>query len=123
MEKASILEMARGAIMEQVDVEVSKIVDNIIDVNTDPKKKRSLVLTIEFVPSADRTVVAVSSTAKSKLQPPNAIQTSLFVGADAKTGEITATEMTPNIAGQINLMGEEAEEARALKISKIRNVG
>lgn len=123
MEKASILEMARGAIMEQVDVEVSKIVDNIIDVNTEPKKKRQLVLTVDFVPSADRTVVSIAATAKSKLQPLNAIQTSLYVGVDSSTGEITATEMTPNIAGQVDLMGEEAEEARTLKISKIRNVG
>lgn len=123
MEKASILEMARGAIMEQVDVEVSKIVDNIIDVNTEPKKKRQLVLTVDFVPSADRTVVSIAATAKSKLQPLNAIQTSLYVGVDSSTGEITATEMTPNIAGQVDLMGEETEEARTLKISKIRNVG
>ena len=117
MEKASILEMARGAIMEQVDYEVGKIVDNIVDVNTEPKKKRQLVLTVDFTPSADRTVVVVSATAKSKLQPLNAIQTSLFVGVDGKTGEVTATEMTPNGAGQVDFSGEEAEEARELKIT------
>lgn len=37
-EAKSILEMAQGAIMEQVNVEVSRIVDNILDPNTDAKK-------------------------------------------------------------------------------------
>lgn len=117
MEKASILEMARGAIMEQVDVEVGKIVDNIVDVNTEPKKKRQLVLTVDFTPSADRSVVSIAATAKSKLQPLNAIQTSLFVGVDSKTGEVTATEMTPNVAGQLDFNGDEADEPRELKIN------
>lgn len=110
MEKASILEMARGAIMEQVNGEVGKIVDNIIDPNTEPKKKRSLVLTVEFVPSADRSVVAVSASAKCKLQPANSIQTSLYVGVDGKTGEVIATEMTPNITGQVSFDGDEEPE-------------
>ena len=41
-EAKSILEMAQGAIMEQVNIEVGKIVDNILDPNTDAKKKDSL---------------------------------------------------------------------------------
>lgn len=36
----NILESARGAIMEQVDIEVGKIVQNILDPNTSYKKKR-----------------------------------------------------------------------------------
>lgn len=42
METKSILEMARGEIMEQVDIEVGKIVDNILDLNTDPKRYMKL---------------------------------------------------------------------------------
>lgn len=44
--KASILKMANGAIQERVDYEVSKVIDNILDVNTETKKKRKIVLTI-----------------------------------------------------------------------------
>lgn len=43
----SILEMARGAIMEQVNVETAKIVANILDPNTAATKKRSLIVTVE----------------------------------------------------------------------------
>ena len=117
MEKASILEMARGAIMEQVDGEISKIVDNIVDLNTDPKKKRQLVLTIDFTPSADRRLVSVSASAKCKLQAVNAIQTSLYVGVDGKTGEVAVTEMTPNVAGQVGFNGEEEPEPVVLRMA------
>lgn len=116
-ERTSILEMARGAIMEQVDGEISKIVDNIIDPNTEAKKKRQLILTIDFVPSADRGVVSVSASAKCKLQAANSIQTSLYVGVDGKTGEIIATEMTPNVTGQIDFDGEEEPEPTILRMA------
>lgn len=115
-ERTSILEMAKGAIMEQVDGEVGKIVDNIIDPNTEAKKKRQLVVTIDFVPSGDRTVVNVSASAKSKLQPANQIQTSLYVGMNGD-GEIVATEMTPNVPGQIGFNNEEEPETNILKMA------
>ncbi|MDY3987745.1 MAG: hypothetical protein UGF45_13320 [Massilioclostridium sp.] len=40
----SILEMCGKAILEKADIEAGKIIDNILDVNTDPKKKRSQIL-------------------------------------------------------------------------------
>lgn len=41
--RKSIVEMAMGAIQERADYEMSKIIDNIIDVNTNPTKKRQLL--------------------------------------------------------------------------------
>lgn len=114
--KSSILEMARGSIMEQVDIEVEKIIANILDLNTDPKKKRTLKLTVDFVPSAERCQVVVTANAKSVVQPNNAIQTSLYVGIEPKTGEIHAAEMTPNIPGQAAFDDTEEEEPRTLKM-------
>ena len=64
MQKASILEAAHGAIMEQVDIEVGKIIANILDPNTSETKKRQLTLTVDFQPLADRTQVSISATAK-----------------------------------------------------------
>ena len=116
-EAKSILEMAQGAIMEQVNVEVSRIVDNILDPNTDAKKKRQLVLTVDFTPSSDRSAVVVSATAKSKLLPNNAIQTTLYVGADASTGEIQAVEMVPQIPGQQGFDGSIQQEPKIMKIA------
>ncbi len=45
--KQSILDMARGAIKERVDYEMSRIMDNILDVNTNPTKERSLTITVK----------------------------------------------------------------------------
>ena len=116
VETSSILEMAQGAIMEQVNMEVGKIVDNILDPNTDAKKKRQLNLVVDFAPSADRSTVVITATAKSKLIPNNAVQTTLYVGADSK-GEVQAVEMVPQIPGQQSFSGEVQEEPKILKIA------
>lgn len=117
VETSSILEMAQGAIMEQVNMEVGKIVDNILDPNTDAKKKRQLNLVVDFAPSADRSTVVITATAKSKLLPNNSIQTTLFVDADSRTGEVQAVEMVPQIPGQQSFSGEVQEEPKILKIA------
>lgn len=117
IETKSLLEMAKGAIMEQVNIETAKVLDNIIDPNTEAKKKRQIVLTVDFTPSADRQTVTVSATAKSKLLPNNAIQTSLYVGVDHSTGEVIATEMSANIPGQMGFDGSIEPEAPKLKMT------
>lgn len=117
IETKSLLEMAKGAIMEQVNIETSKVIDNIVDPNTEAKKKRQIILTVDFIPSADRQTVTVSATAKSKLLPNNAIQTSLYVGVDYNTGEVIATEMSANIPGQVGFDGNTEPEAPKLKMT------
>lgn len=75
LEAKSILEMASGAIMEQSNIEFKKIIDNILDPNTDPKKKRTLQITVDFTPSQERDRVDIDVTTKSKLQPYNSVRT------------------------------------------------
>ena len=41
LQKKSILRMARGAIEETTDYEMARIMDNILDPNTSPTKKRT----------------------------------------------------------------------------------
>lgn len=40
--RSSILQMAKGAIQERVDYEVSRVIDNILDMNTEPTVKRKV---------------------------------------------------------------------------------
>ena len=61
----SILQMARGAFQERVDLEMAKVIDNILDPNTKPTQKRKVTMTMEFVPDDDRQNIAVSVTVKS----------------------------------------------------------
>ena len=67
--RASILDMAMGAIKERTDYEMTRIIENIQDTNTQAAKKRSLIIQIDFLPDEQRTNMAVAATVKSKTMP------------------------------------------------------
>lgn len=110
----SVLEMARGAILERADYEMARILKNILDANTSPTAKRKLALNLELKPDDQRQVIQVSITAKSTLAPTNPVVTSLYV-ADGDN----VVEMVPQIPGQFGLDGEEQEAPPHLKLIKI----
>lgn len=117
-EKAkSILEMGRGAIMERVDYEMAKVIENILDENTKATGVRELTVKIKFTPDDKREVIKVDTVASSKLQPTNSIVTALYLGKDQK-GNIGAVEMVPQIPGQTFANGTEQEEPAKLKMIK-----
>lgn len=112
----SILEMARGAIMERADYEMAAIVKNIQDVNTNPTKERVLTLTVKFKPDTERQQIAVNVIAKSKLEPTNPVTTSLYLTGDGD--KVQAVEMVPQIPGQQSIFGEEQGEPSVLRLVK-----
>ena len=114
----SILEMAKGGIMERVDYEMSKIIENILDENTKATGVRELTLKIKFVPDDKREIIQTSTVASTKLQPTNPIVTSLYVGKD-QNGVVGAIEMTPQIPGQTYVNGAEQEAPARLKMIKM----
>ena len=114
--RSSLLQMAKGAIQERVDYEVSRVVDNILDMNTEAKVKRKVVLTIVMVPDDDRQVVKIEASAKSTLAPVTPVGTSLVITADGN-GEMILAEIIPQVPGQISMTGEEQEAPKILKIS------
>lgn len=107
----SILEMARGAIQERVDYEMSRILANILDPNTTATEKRKLTMTLELKPDDDRANVVVKCVAKAALAPTNPVVTSLYI-ADEKS----VVEMVPQIPGQLNMDGGEQTAPSMLKI-------
>lgn len=111
----SIVEMAKGAIMERIDYEMSRVIDNIADVNTKATAKRKITIVIELTPDDSRQNIQASATAKSTLAPTNPITTSLFVTSDGN-GEAIIAEMIPQIPGQLNIQGDEQEQPRILKL-------
>lgn len=110
----SILEMAHGAILERVDYEMAKILDNILDANTEATAKRRMTLTLTFAPDGERATVAVSATAKTTLAPTNPAVTSLYL--TEREGKARAVEMVPQIPGQTSLDLEEQAMPSALKV-------
>lgn len=57
LDKKSILEMSMGSILERVDYEMGKVIDNILDPNTKATGKRKITVSLELIPSADRKTI------------------------------------------------------------------
>lgn len=111
--KKSILQMARGAIQERADYEITKILDNILDPNTSATAVRKLTITLTLKPDDTRQNIAVGVVAKSTLAATNPVTTSLYV-AD----QDTVVEMVPQVPGQLDMEGQESEAAPVLKLIK-----
>lgn len=114
--RSSLLQMAKGAIQERVDYEVTRVVDNLLDMNTEAKAKRKVTLNIVMTTDDDRRVVKVEASAKSTLAPVTPIGTSLVITAD-KNGEMMLAEIIPQVPGQISMTGDEQEAPKILKIA------
>ena len=112
--KSSLMQMAKGAIQERVDYEVERVIDNILDANTEPTAKRKVTLTLELKPDQDRSVIQVSASAKSALAPVTPINTSLVITADSN-GEMMLAEIVPQVPGQVGIDGTVQDAPKLLK--------
>ena len=120
LEKKSILEMSMGAILERVDYEMGRVIDNILDPNTKPNEKRKITVGLELTPSADRRTITVQTTAKSTLVPTDPITTSLYITNQPGTGEMVVAEMTPQVPGQLGMDGGKQDQPKVLKFTNIK---
>lgn len=95
-----INQLAGGGAREQIEREVKKIMANILDMNTDDKKKQTLTVKVEFSPDENRKTINTHVSIKSTLAPQSAIGTIKLVGRDNNTGIIQAAELHSNMPGQ-----------------------
>lgn len=105
--------------MERVNVEMRRVMENILDPDTEAKAKRKIMIQIELKPDDDRMKIAVSVTAKSKLAENNAEGTVLCVSADEE-GEMTVEEMVRQVPGQISIEGAEEPKQKVMRIPNAR---
>ena len=118
LDKKSILEMSTGAILERVDYEMGKVIDNILDPNTKPTGKRKITVSLELIPSADRRTITVQTTAKSALVPTDPVTTSLFITNQPGSGEMVVAEMVPQVPGQVAFDGSEQAQPKILNFKR-----
>ena len=118
LDKKSILEMSMGAILERVDYEMGKVIDNILDPNTKPTGKRKITVSLELIPSADRRSITVQTTAKSALVPTDPVTTSLFITNQPGSGEMVVAEMVPQVPGQVAFDGSEQAQPKILNFKR-----
>lgn len=116
MGNANLLEVARGAIGERLDYELSKVVENISDLNTKADAVRKITLTLSLKPDSERQNIKMSTQVKSTLTPTNNIESALFL-TESDEGK-ALVEMLPQVPGQMALDGSEQEEPKVIAIKK-----
>lgn len=95
----NLTEFAEGAVAERVNLEVKKVLENIADPNTDPKKKRKVALTLTFEADDQRDIANVSIQTKTSLAPARSIETKIIMDMDG-AGHVIGSELRSGIKGQ-----------------------
>lgn len=115
---------ASGALSEQLNRELLKTFDNVLDPNTNPTKKRTVTCKITLTPnSEERDVVTAQICTTSSLAPVEGFKSTFVVGKDIKTGEVKASEFGNQIRGQMSMEDVEPEETDSRgKVTDLRAV-
>lgn len=114
MEGNSILEIARGEILECVDGQMQAVWENILDTETEATITRKLTVTILLTPDTNRETVSVRSVTKTTLAPRETAQSRLCITANGKQ----AVEMQSGVPGQMGLDGNTQAAGIKLRIGK-----
>lgn len=113
-------EFAGGALAEQLNAELSKVLENIADPNTDSKTKRKVTLTLTFKPDEDRELSVVDIKTQAKLASPRPLSTKIIIDRDLSTGKVVGAEYRKQVPGQIAIdIEEDNNNDRALSELKI----
>ena len=114
MEGNSILEIARGEILECIDGQMQAIWENILDTETEATVTRKLTVTILLTPDEDRETVGVRSVTKATLAQRETAQRRLCITANGAQ----AVEMQNGVPGQMGLDGNTQAAGIKLRIRK-----
>ncbi len=93
----SLPTIAGGAAVELFDEELRKVLANISDVNTDPRKARTITLRVKFVPNDTRDLASVVVASEVKLAPVKPAGVVVYFGKLG--GRAVAVETDPRQAG------------------------
>lgn len=72
--------LAGGGAVEQFNEQITKILGNIRDPNTEAKSTRKVTMVVAFRPSEDRGSASVSVDVTAKLAAPRALGSQIFIG-------------------------------------------
>lgn len=88
----SLETLARGAVQEQFDYELTRVLANIVDPNTNPCAARTITLKVVLKPDMRRESAGVLVSASSKLAANIPVTTTLFI--EERNQSVIATEMS-----------------------------
>ena len=110
-----MLDMMNGAIGERTAYELTRIMKNCRDFNTEAKKARTLTIKLSIVPTENRDSVAVRAEVSSKLVPVKPIDGALLLGGT--DAEPVVMEYTPQVPGQQSFDPSVDTEPKVVKLA------
>lgn len=91
-------EIDNGGLQQRFENELARVIENIIDPNTDPDKKRKIQINIEVVPKGNRDDVALAMEVKSTLLPRRKVYADVLIDTDGEG--VYANELRSGVRGQ-----------------------
>lgn len=92
-------ELAEGAVQEKLDHVMEEVLENVMNPNTEAKKKRKVTINLTMTPSENRDTVTVDAQVKATLTPENSATATLLVGINGD-GAVEANELKSGAKGQ-----------------------
>jgi hypothetical protein len=116
----SIIDFGGGEIVDRINYEMAKVVDNINNPNTD-EKPRKITVEIKLTPKNNRKTVEMNTSVKSKLSPINSVSTAMVIQTDDT--KVCAFEADGLGDGQIDIFGE-VHQVKFIELGKDKiNIG
>ncbi|MED2985534.1 replication terminator protein [Bacillus thuringiensis] len=117
---------ADGALSERFHQEFERVMENMNDLNTDPKKARKIVVTLSFSGDQKREVWNCQVQATSKLVPTEAVESKILLDMD-QNGNLVGQELASGLKGQYFMdlqgdvrtdLGQPVEEVEVVEQNK-----
>lgn len=103
MQEVKLNELLGGALQETFQSSLEKVLENMLDINTPYKTRRSITIKLSFDQNEVRDDIKVHIDVSEKLAPRGTMETSFAFGRNLETGEIVAEEYGKQIKGQLHL--------------------
>jgi hypothetical protein len=116
-ESVTLETLGQGAALERFNLALQDVLDNIQDVNTDPKKARTVTLKATIKPSADREVGEIVVDVVSRLAPIAPFDVRVFLGRD-KEGKGYATEYHSAQGGLFDAENHDQQADKVVKLNR-----
>lgn len=120
-EPVTLRTLAGGAAIERFDDALKRVLENILDPNTDASALRSVVLVVKFKPGNDRSIVAATVDCAAKLAAPSAYPTMMHIG-ESEDGPVAFEPETRQMTFDDYLAKPEATETD-VRVAQLRKVG
>lgn len=101
-------ELAEGAVQEKLDHVMEEVLENVMNPNTEAKKKRKVTISLTMTPSENRDTVTVDAQVKATLTPENSATATLLVGVNGD-GAVEANELKSGAKGQTYFDPDDAK--------------